>query len=66
MGAEATTIRVLCVDDHPLLRQGIGAPDRRQPDMELVAQARNGREGLAAVPPAPPGRDAAWTCACPT
>ena len=43
MGAEATTIRVLCVDDHPLLRQGIGALVGAEPDMVLVAQAASGR-----------------------
>lgn len=42
-------IRVLCVDDHPLLRQGIAALVGAQPDMELVAQAASGREGLEQV-----------------
>jgi DNA-binding NarL/FixJ family response regulator len=37
---------VLSVDDHPLLRQGIGALVGAQPDMELVAQAATGQEGL--------------------
>jgi DNA-binding NarL/FixJ family response regulator len=40
-------IRVLSVDDHPLLRQGIGALVGAQPDMELVGQAATGAEGLA-------------------
>jgi DNA-binding NarL/FixJ family response regulator len=39
-------IRVLTVDDHPLLREGIGALIGIQTDMELVAEASNGREGL--------------------
>ena len=39
-------IRVLCVDDHPLLREGIAALIGNQTDMELVAQACNGREAL--------------------
>jgi DNA-binding NarL/FixJ family response regulator len=39
-------IRILIVDDHPLLRGGIAALLRRQPDMELVAQAETGREGI--------------------
>jgi len=43
---EATRIRVLCIDDHPLLRQGIGALVGAQPDMELVAQAATGQDGI--------------------
>lgn len=39
-------LRVLCVDDHPLLRQGIAALVGGQRDMELVAEAANGREAL--------------------
>jgi DNA-binding NarL/FixJ family response regulator len=42
--SEAARIRVLSVDDHPLLREGIGALVNAQPDMVLVAQASTGRE----------------------
>jgi DNA-binding NarL/FixJ family response regulator len=40
------TIRVLSVDDHGLLREGIAAIIGNQPDMELVAQASNGRDAI--------------------
>ena len=39
-------IRVLSVDDHPLLREGIAALVGNQSDMELVAEASNGLEAL--------------------
>src|SRR5579871_4905490 len=39
-------IRVLSVDDHALLRDGIAAIVGSHPDMELVAEASNGREAI--------------------
>jgi len=39
-------IRILAVDDHPLMREGIAALVRNQPDMLLVAEAADGREAV--------------------
>lgn len=41
-------IRILTVDDHPLLREGIAAVIEGQSDMELVGEAANGVEALQA------------------
>jgi DNA-binding NarL/FixJ family response regulator len=39
-------IRILSVDDHGLLREGIAALIANQSDLELVAEASNGREAV--------------------
>ena len=39
-------IRVLCVDDHPLLLEGVARKIERQPDMEVVDTAGTGQEAL--------------------
>ncbi len=44
----ATRIRILCVDDHPLVRDGIAYALQSQSDMELVAEATNGQEAIDA------------------
>jgi len=46
MSAEAGPIRILAVDDHPLVRQGIAGLVAVHSDMSLVAEASNGREAI--------------------
>jgi DNA-binding NarL/FixJ family response regulator len=40
------SIRILTVDDHPMLRDGIAAVLRRETDMTLVAEASNGSDAI--------------------
>ena len=43
---DTPVIRVLTVDDHQLVREGIAAVLDGQPDMMLIGQASNGREAI--------------------
>ena len=47
MNTTAPTIRVLTVDDHPLLREGINGTVNAQPGMSVVAEASDGDEAIA-------------------
>jgi DNA-binding NarL/FixJ family response regulator len=46
MVTSPTQIRVLSVDDHALIREGIAALIANQKDMRLVGEASNGREAI--------------------
>jgi DNA-binding NarL/FixJ family response regulator len=46
MSDESKQIRILAVDDHPLLRQGVASLIADELDMTLVAEAGNGREAI--------------------
>jgi DNA-binding NarL/FixJ family response regulator len=46
MSAEAGPIRILTVDDHPVVRQGIAGLVAVHSDMSVVAEASNGREAI--------------------
>lgn len=43
---ESVPIRILVVDDHPVVRQGIAVLVGSQSDMRLAAEASNGREAI--------------------
>ena len=42
----AAVIRILVVDDHPLIREGIAHLIAHEADMQLVAEAESGREAM--------------------
>ena len=46
MTNDTRLIRILSVDDHPLLRSGIAALVDTQPDMRMVGEASNGNEAV--------------------
>jgi DNA-binding NarL/FixJ family response regulator len=45
---DATSIRVLSIDDHPLVQEGVGTIINGQADMSVVGTASNGKEGIEA------------------
>lgn len=48
MAVATQPIRVLCVDDHRLMREGVARIVGVQPDMQVVAEASNGEQAVAA------------------
>jgi CheY-like chemotaxis protein len=46
MNTGPEVIRILTVDDHPLLREGIAALVNAEPDMRIIAEASNGQQAI--------------------
>jgi DNA-binding NarL/FixJ family response regulator len=46
MNEDSKRIRILAVDDHPILRQGVAGLIADESDMTMVAEAANGREAI--------------------
>lgn len=46
MSEASAVIRILAVDDHPLIREGIAHLLAHEPDMQLIAEADSGREAI--------------------
>ena len=46
MSTNPNLIRILTVDDHALLREGIAALVKAEPDMALVAEASDGEQAI--------------------
>ncbi|MBD2165186.1 response regulator transcription factor [Calothrix membranacea FACHB-236] len=45
--SQSATIRVLLVDDHAIVRQGLAAMIENEPDMTVLGQAGDGQEAIA-------------------
>jgi two-component system, NarL family, response regulator len=43
---QASAIRILIADDHPIVREGIASIIERRPDMQVVAEASHGKEAV--------------------
>ena len=47
MSDQSSTIRVLIVDDHSIVRQGLATIINRDPEMTVIAQAEDGQQAIA-------------------
>src|SRR3954451_6613943 len=49
MAASSSRVRVLVADDHPLFREAVVRAVKERPELELVAEAADGTDALAAI-----------------
>ncbi len=49
MPGNGTRVRVLAADDHPLFREAVVRAIKERPDFELVGEAADGTQALAAI-----------------
>jgi two-component system, NarL family, response regulator len=47
MAGQSEPIRVLCVDDHPIVREGLTSAISDQPDMVVIGEAATGEDAVA-------------------
>jgi len=52
--SQSATVRVLIVDDHAIVRQGLAAMIENEPDMTVVGQAGNGQDAIDRYRPLQP------------
>jgi len=52
--SQSATVRILIVDDHAIVRQGLAAMIENEPDMTVVGQAGNGQDAIDSYRPLQP------------
>ena len=54
-------IRLVLIDDHPVMLEGLDQLLRLEPDFEVLAKCRTVAEGLRAIQSLPSTRGRVWT-----